>query len=245
MRRWRKRKPSSPASCGRSGGSAVYARARPGCFVTGAARARAPARHRDERSRPRSRPLEDSTLLRTPVGPAGREHCLQRRGNDHITVGLVGDRHHLVDEQRVAAGSTGDPLPEIADDLLTDESDDASSPGVEPEVTGHVGRSSTSSGRAMQSTRSAIPSRGAQRARQGQGTSPCPTGCRRPRRRAARARQRARASCERPRRSRRLTLVSSRSPRSERIAAAASSSTGSRSSCFSTSTTGQYVIPSP
>ena len=35
------------------------------------------------------------------------------------------------------------------------------------------------------------------------------------------------------------------SPSSERIATAAASSEGDMSSCFSTSTTGQYVIPSP
>ena len=40
-------------------------------------------------------------------------------------------------------------------------------------------------------------------------------------------------------------VVASVSPSSERIAAAAASSEGSRSSCCSTSTTGQYVIPSP
>ena len=35
------------------------------------------------------------------------------------------------------------------------------------------------------------------------------------------------------------------SPRRERIAAAAAESDGSAASCFTTSTTGQYVIPSP
>ena len=55
---------------------------------------------------------------------------------------------------------------------------------------------------------------------------PRPTGCRRRRRRAAVPRQRARASCERPRRSPRRTSASSLSPSRERIAAAAVSSGG-------------------
>ena len=49
----------------------------------------------------------------------------------------------------------------------------------------------------------------------------------------------------RPRRSPQPMWLASVSPSSERIAAAAAVSGGSTSSCFTTSTTGQYVIPSP
>ena len=89
------------------------------------------------------------------------------------------------------------------------------------------------------------PRTGARRARPGRGTSPRPTGCRRRRPRAAAPPRPAPASCGTPRRSPPPTSPPPSRPSSERIATAAASSAGRTSSCFSTSTTGQYVIPSP
>ena len=78
-------------------------------------------------------------------------------GGTTTSARLLGDSDHLLDEQCVAAGgarilsrSSGNPLGDQLDDVLVAQRADL-------QVTGHVGRRSVSSGRAMQSSSIGLP----------------------------------------------------------------------------------------
>ena len=187
--------------------------------------------------------LEHPALGLVELVEAGRQQRLQR--GRHVDVAILGrHREHLRDEERVAARRAGDPLAQLARDgvadqrvrLLRGERLEAQRPGP--------ARTPLERARAGPCTGAgaARRPRAARSTRPGRGTSPRPTGCRR---RPPRAAPAPRAVSGTPRRSRHRSSQTSDSPRSERIAAAAAGSDGRTASCFTTSTTGQYVIPSP
>ena len=147
-----------------------------------------------------------------------------------------------LDEERVATRRPSDPLAELLRDALAGSSslDVFVAQGLEPERDrpgrAALDRAPAGPCRAAGSLRRRT---GARRARSGRGTSPRPIGCRRRRPRAAALPPPAPASCGRPRRSPPRRSPLRVSPSRERIEAAAASSAGTTSSCFSTSTTGQ------
>ena len=119
---WRKRKPSSPASCARSGliSSFRTSAARRGVtwVSSGASAWTAPRWKISPSIAPRSSTLRSARL---ELVEARREQRLQR-GRDHdVAVRLAGHRQHLLDEERVAAGGAGDPLAQLVADVLGDQ----------------------------------------------------------------------------------------------------------------------------
>ena len=109
-------------------------------------------------------------------------------------------RHHLLDEQRIPARRALD-LPRSSPGMRSGISSATSSSarGSSRRVTGHAGRRTAKSGRAMHSSRIGRRPRTAEpRARSGRGTSPRPTGYRRRRRAAAARRSLLESLAERP-----------------------------------------------
>ena len=164
----------------------------------------------------------------------------------HVAVRVARHREHLADEQRVAACGASDPLAQLSADARRGSARRRlrRPSGSSRSVTGHVGRRSSElrSRHAEQEDRAPVERSATCSTRSRNVSSPhwmssrtTTSGARRgPLERLA----------ERPGDllRRRWRVVS---PSSERIAAAAASSEGRTSSCFRTSTTGQYVIPSP
>ena len=102
--------------------------------------------------------LEHAPLGRLELVEARREQRLQGGRDDHLAVRLAGHRHHLLDEERVAARGAGDPLAQLAGDALGDQLlDVVVGQRLEPKRHRPGGRRSTSSGRAMQSSRIGAP----------------------------------------------------------------------------------------
>ena len=193
--------------------------------------------------------LEDAPLRRARAGRGERRAALAAWAGRRCRPRRSDDREHLLDEQWVAAGGACDLVPELAartrSAISSTTSSSPSGSSLEADRPRRAQLGELRPRDAEHAGSAGFPTRGARRARRGRGTSPRPTGCRRGRRRAAR-RAAARSSVLRNAQAiSSADVAASLSPSSERIAAAAVSSAGSTSSCFSTSTTGQYVIPSP
>jgi hypothetical protein len=65
--------------------------------------------------------LEHAPLCAFEGVDAGGEQGLQGRRHAHLTVCLLRHGEHLGHEERVAAGSAGDPLPQLVADLRSDQ----------------------------------------------------------------------------------------------------------------------------
>ena len=200
---------------------------------------RAPARLHGGRSRPR--PLR----ARAPSARCGSSWS-RRAASSARSVGRNGDlavrlachRHHLGEEERVAAGGARDPCAQVVVEAVRQELVGlVRCERVEPDRSGPGGA-------ALDQLRPSHAKKKKRRIAGEQGgrldeveeALLSPTGCRRT---APPAAPVPRAACGRPRRSPRRSPPSSLSPSSERIDAAAAGSEGRASSCFSTSTTGQ------
>ena len=66
-------------------------------------------------------PLEDAAFGGLELIEASREQSSERGRNDHLAAPIAGHRHHLLDEERVAAGRAGDLRAELARDTLAHE----------------------------------------------------------------------------------------------------------------------------
>ena len=190
-------------------------------------------------------PLEHAALGRLELVEAGGEQRLQGRRDADLAVGRVGHREHLRDEERIAAGSAERSVPagrrRAAQDQLVDV---LGSQRLDPEGD-RPGRTALAE----------FGTRHAEQEDRRAGGEECdvldeveevsrPTGCRR--RRPPPVAGRCSSSLRTAQaissaRRWRFALAEERANR----AAAAASSGGRTSSCFTTSTTGQYVIPSP
>ena len=93
---WRKRKPSSPASCGRSGLiSSLRTSAASGGHVRLVGRERLDGAAVEDLAFDRAS-LEHAPLGRLELVEACCEQRLQGGRNDHLAVRLAGHRHHLL-----------------------------------------------------------------------------------------------------------------------------------------------------
>ena len=201
--------------------------------------------------------LEHHALARVELVEPRREQRLDRRRHRRPRrPGVADERDHLLDEERVALGRLEDPVAQVVVDARRAPRAaapvSAASSGSSSTVVAftlpppHPGRRSSSSGRAMQSSRI-----GASRDR----SATCSTRsrnvsspqCRSSKHDDERPLLRAppRAACGPPTRSPRATWQLLVSPSSERSGRAASPSSAVRRAASATSTTGQYVIPSP
>src|SRR5829696_8804395 len=179
------------------------------------------------------------------VEPRG-EQRLQRRRDDHLAFGLFGHGQHLGDEERVAARGVSDPLAQVAGEPVRDQLVDrlvderrerqrhrprrAALDKLRPR---HADQQDRRAGREQRDVLDEVSERLLAHWMSSRTTA---SGC-------------CAAACSSVLRTAHAISspddVMSVSPSSARIASAAASSGGDTCSCFRTSTTGQYVIPSP
>ena len=244
---WRKRKPSSPASCARSGLISSFltsAASRGVTWVSSGASAWTAPRWK----------ISPSIAPRSSTLRSAGSSWSRRAASSACSVG--GTATSPADSPAIASiSSMKSGFPAAARAIRSRSSatscagmssSTSSAPsGSRRRVTGQAGCRSTSSGRAMQSSRIDAPE---------ESSATCSIRSRSissPHWMSSRTTTSGRlaATCSSVLRKAQAissaVVAASLSPSSERITAAASSSAGSSSSCFSTSTTGQYVIPSP
>ena len=146
-------------------GSAPCERAPPGAVSPGVSSASACTAPRWKIS-PSTAPRSSTSRSAGRAGRAAREQRLQLGRTTTLALRLASHRHHLLDEERVAAGGAGDPLAELGDRARGSAPSTSVSPsGSSRSAIGHCGCRSTSSGRARQKQEDGAPVEAARRAR--------------------------------------------------------------------------------
>ena len=192
------------------------------------------------------RTLEDAPLRRAQPVEASSDHRSQRRRDDNVGRVLRDMRpspRRTVRCRRRRVRSCPEAPAGPARRSARRRLRRAAAPSLR--LTGHVGRSSVSSGRATHTRSSGLPD---------ERSATCSTRSRKvgsPHWMSSKTTTSSSSAAARSSALRNAQAISSGdvaeslSPRRERIAATAVSSSGRTPSCFSTSTTGQYVMPSP